>query len=177
VARTSSFSWADESLSASYIPSPDPSGSTAPPTDRDLEFLGFGSSDVLDVTRRIREVCAVPADDGVVFDPAGIKLGVQRIPWSYRACPLSKTFPAHRAPSRSGPSPNGDLVAGVCGGLSSRGGPFLRVDVRERDLALPRIDFIDLHLAGIVQSAVHLATVRQNAVIALVRNWLPVLVH
>jgi hypothetical protein len=39
---------------------------------KDLDLLGFGSSDVLDVTRRIRDVCAVPADDGIVFDLAGI---------------------------------------------------------------------------------------------------------
>ena len=39
---------------------------------KDLDLLGFGSSDVLDVTRRIREVCAVPVDDGIVFDLTGI---------------------------------------------------------------------------------------------------------
>ena len=40
---------------------------------KDLDLLGFGSSDVLDVTDRIREVCAVPADDGIVFDLAGVQ--------------------------------------------------------------------------------------------------------
>jgi hypothetical protein len=40
---------------------------------KDLDFLGFGSSDVLDVTDRIREVCAVLADDGIVFDLAGVQ--------------------------------------------------------------------------------------------------------
>lgn len=40
---------------------------------RDLDLLGFGSSDVHDVTARIREVCAVPADDGIIFDLAGIQ--------------------------------------------------------------------------------------------------------
>src|ERR1017187_4331457 len=39
----------------------------------DLDLLGFGSSGVLDVTRRIRDVCAVPAGDGIVFDLTGIK--------------------------------------------------------------------------------------------------------
>jgi hypothetical protein len=40
---------------------------------KDLDLLGLGSSNVLDVTDRIREVCAVPADDGIVFDLAGIQ--------------------------------------------------------------------------------------------------------
>lgn len=40
---------------------------------KDLDLLGFGSSDVLDVTDRIRDVCAVLADDGIVFDLAGIQ--------------------------------------------------------------------------------------------------------
>jgi hypothetical protein len=40
---------------------------------KDLDLLGFGSSDVVDVTHRIREVCAVAADDGIVFDLAGIQ--------------------------------------------------------------------------------------------------------
>lgn len=40
---------------------------------KDLDLLGFGSSDVLEVTDRIREVCAVPAEDGIVFDLAGVE--------------------------------------------------------------------------------------------------------
>jgi nucleotidyltransferase AbiEii toxin of type IV toxin-antitoxin system len=40
---------------------------------KDLDLLGFGSSDVLDVTDRIREVCAVLADDGIVFDLVGVQ--------------------------------------------------------------------------------------------------------
>ena len=40
---------------------------------RHLDLLGFGSSGVLDVTRRIRDVCAVPAGDGIVFYLTGIK--------------------------------------------------------------------------------------------------------
>ena len=39
---------------------------------KDLDLLGFGSPDVDDVTHRIRDVCAVQADDGIVFDLAGI---------------------------------------------------------------------------------------------------------
>jgi hypothetical protein len=40
---------------------------------KDLDLLGFGSPDVDDVTHRIRDICAVPADDGIVFDLAGIQ--------------------------------------------------------------------------------------------------------
>ena len=40
---------------------------------KDLDLLGFGSPDVDDVTRRIRDVCAVQADDGIVFDLGGIR--------------------------------------------------------------------------------------------------------
>lgn len=39
---------------------------------RDLDLLGLGSPDVDAVIRRIREVCSVPVDDGIVFDLAGI---------------------------------------------------------------------------------------------------------
>lgn len=40
---------------------------------KDLDLLGFGSPHVLDVADRIREVCAVPADDGIVFDIGGVQ--------------------------------------------------------------------------------------------------------
>jgi hypothetical protein len=40
---------------------------------KDLDLLGFGSADVDDVTHRIRSICAAPADDGIVFDLAGIQ--------------------------------------------------------------------------------------------------------
>jgi hypothetical protein len=40
---------------------------------KDLDLLGSGSSEVADVTRRVRDVCSVPADDGVVFDLNGIQ--------------------------------------------------------------------------------------------------------
>ena len=40
---------------------------------RDLDFLGFGSSEIPDVTQRILDVCALFEDDGIVFDLAGVK--------------------------------------------------------------------------------------------------------
>jgi hypothetical protein len=40
---------------------------------RDLDLLGFGSPAVRDVTRPIRDICTVPADDGIVFDLTGIQ--------------------------------------------------------------------------------------------------------
>ncbi|MBS1858968.1 MAG: nucleotidyl transferase AbiEii/AbiGii toxin family protein [Acidobacteria bacterium] len=40
---------------------------------RDLDLLGFGSPDMDDVARRIREVCSVPANDGIVFALDGIE--------------------------------------------------------------------------------------------------------
>ena len=38
----------------------------------DLDLLGRGSSTVAGVTEAVREVCAVKADDGLVFDPGSI---------------------------------------------------------------------------------------------------------
>jgi hypothetical protein len=35
---------------------------------RDLDLLGFGSPDIIEVTDKIREVCSVPEDDGIIFD-------------------------------------------------------------------------------------------------------------
>ncbi len=35
---------------------------------KDLDLLGFGSSSVEDVARRIREIARIPADDGISFD-------------------------------------------------------------------------------------------------------------
>jgi predicted nucleotidyltransferase component of viral defense system len=35
---------------------------------KDLDLLGFGSSSVEDVARRIREIAAMPGDDGIAFD-------------------------------------------------------------------------------------------------------------
>ncbi len=40
---------------------------------KDLDLLGFGSADVVEVGNRIREICSVPADDGIVFDVAAIE--------------------------------------------------------------------------------------------------------
>jgi hypothetical protein len=40
---------------------------------RDLDFLGYGSPEITDVTERIREVCAVAFEDGIQFDLAGIE--------------------------------------------------------------------------------------------------------
>jgi hypothetical protein len=40
---------------------------------RDLDLLGFGSADLDKVTVRVREICSVPADDGIVFDLTGIE--------------------------------------------------------------------------------------------------------
>jgi len=40
---------------------------------KDLDLLRFGSPDVDEAARRIREVCAVPVEDGIVFDLAGIQ--------------------------------------------------------------------------------------------------------
>ncbi len=40
---------------------------------RDLDLLGYGSADVSDVKERIQEICSVLADDGIVFDVAGIE--------------------------------------------------------------------------------------------------------
>lgn len=46
-------------------------GSLHRPT-KDLDLLGFGSSSVDDVARRIREISATPGDDGIVFDPDSV---------------------------------------------------------------------------------------------------------
>ena len=40
---------------------------------KDLDLLGFGSANVAEVADRIREICSVPAQDGIVFDIAGIE--------------------------------------------------------------------------------------------------------
>jgi hypothetical protein len=40
---------------------------------KDLDLLGFGSADVVEVASRIREICSVPTDDGIVFDVAGVE--------------------------------------------------------------------------------------------------------
>jgi predicted nucleotidyltransferase component of viral defense system len=35
---------------------------------KDLDLLGFGSAEVAEVTQRIRDICAVPENDGIIFD-------------------------------------------------------------------------------------------------------------
>lgn len=40
---------------------------------KDLDLLGFGGASVAEVASRIREICSVLADDGIVFDIAGIE--------------------------------------------------------------------------------------------------------
>jgi nucleotidyltransferase AbiEii toxin of type IV toxin-antitoxin system len=44
---------------------------------RDLDLLGFGSPNVDDVTRRLRDICSLTENDGIVFDLAG--MGGERI--------------------------------------------------------------------------------------------------
>src|ERR1700724_2775043 len=41
---------------------------------RDLDLLGFGDPDPQAMVGLFREVCAVEADDGVVFDVAGLEI-------------------------------------------------------------------------------------------------------
>lgn len=40
---------------------------------RDLDLLGFGSAEINIVIGRLREICTMPADDGIVFDLPGIE--------------------------------------------------------------------------------------------------------
>ncbi len=47
-------------------------GGIARPT-RDLDFLAYGSSEASAVTKAIREICQVPADDGLVFELGEIR--------------------------------------------------------------------------------------------------------
>lgn len=41
---------------------------------RDADFLGFGPMDTDALTVTIREICTVPADDGMEYDPASISI-------------------------------------------------------------------------------------------------------
>jgi len=41
---------------------------------RDLDFLAIGNDDQEEMVRIFKEVCAVPFEDGVVFDSAGIRV-------------------------------------------------------------------------------------------------------
>ena len=40
---------------------------------RDMDLLGFGSSDMVDLVTVFAQVCALPHDDGMVFDPATVR--------------------------------------------------------------------------------------------------------
>ena len=41
---------------------------------RDVDLLGFGSSDLASIAQAFREIVAVPADDGMVFDGASVSV-------------------------------------------------------------------------------------------------------
>ena len=41
---------------------------------QDLDFLGFGSDDPDEMVKTFREICAVPFEDGVVFDVEGVQI-------------------------------------------------------------------------------------------------------
>jgi len=40
---------------------------------QDVDLLGYGNPEVGEVAQRIREICAEPVDDGIVFDREGIR--------------------------------------------------------------------------------------------------------
>jgi hypothetical protein len=48
------------------------SGQSHRPT-RDLDLLGFGDSQVSSLERIFREICRVPCEDGLQFDPASVQ--------------------------------------------------------------------------------------------------------
>lgn len=41
---------------------------------RDADFLGFGSADAKTLATTIRDICVMPADDGMEYDPASISV-------------------------------------------------------------------------------------------------------
>ena len=41
---------------------------------RDADFLGFGPADAEALASTVREICGIAGDDGVVFDPASIRI-------------------------------------------------------------------------------------------------------
>jgi hypothetical protein len=45
---------------------------------RDADLLGFGSDDIDSAVAAFREICQIPAEDGIVFDPASVKGAVIR---------------------------------------------------------------------------------------------------
>ena len=40
---------------------------------RDVDFLGYGSPEIAEVTKSIRDICSVVAEDGIAFDLDGIR--------------------------------------------------------------------------------------------------------
>jgi hypothetical protein len=74
----------------------------------DLDLLGFGSPDVDEATRRIRDVCAVPVQHGIVFDLAGVQGKRIKEDAEYEgsafAYPPAWTAPGYRRRSTSGSS-------------------------------------------------------------------------
>ena len=50
---------------------------------RDMDLLGFGSSDMADLVNVFCTVCALPHDDGIVFDPATVRAAEIRKEASY----------------------------------------------------------------------------------------------
>ena len=50
---------------------------------RDADFLGFGSDDPGAIAAMFREICAIEADDGIVFEPATVRAGEIRTTANY----------------------------------------------------------------------------------------------
>ena len=50
---------------------------------RDADFLGFGPADTETLSNVVREICGIPGDDGMEFDPASIKIEEIREQASY----------------------------------------------------------------------------------------------
>jgi hypothetical protein len=40
---------------------------------RDVDFLGFGSSEISDIANTFREICEIAVTDGVIFEPDSVK--------------------------------------------------------------------------------------------------------
>ena len=50
---------------------------------RDADFLGFGAMDANTLTETIREVCRIPVDDGMSYDPASVTTSEIRVEANY----------------------------------------------------------------------------------------------
>jgi hypothetical protein len=44
---------------------------------RDADLLGYVSDDVATIEAAFREICGIPVDDGLIFDPAAVKGGIR----------------------------------------------------------------------------------------------------